>query len=182
MSLLGLTAISLIGMWSVYELNQRFGRRQHGEVRPSTAWLVIGVGVAEFFGGFTFSSVTVSLPILMIFTGAMAAGGLAMVGYYFHRRIIFRRKALYDVRRGRVTNGVPYACAWQCQLGENIERDGLIIQGVGARTWSVPGATSRRALSEALWCLKNAGVKLPDEDVLAQRLGITRSMIDAAAR
>ena len=182
MSLLGLIALTLFGMFAAYDLNQRLWPRRHGEVRPSTAWLVLGTGITIFFGGFGFCCVAANILFLSIFTGSVAAGGAAMIVFYFNRRIMFRRVALYEVKRGRVTTGVPYVCAWQCQLGHNIERDGIIIQGVGARTWSVPGATSRRALSEALWCLKDAGVKLPDADALAQRLGITPAMIEAAAR
>ncbi len=182
MSLMILIAATLTAMLAAHQINQRFWPRRHGEIRPSSAWLILGTGLTVFFGTFAFCCVNEAIPFLAVFTIAIAAGGLAMVGFYFHKRVMFRRRALYEVKRGRVTTGVPYVCAWQCQLGENIERDGIIIQGVGARTWSIPGATSRQALSEALWCLKDAGVKLPEEDALVQRFGITPAMIEGAAR
>ena len=182
MSIVILFAASLAGMLAAHLFNERFWTRRHGEVRPSSAWFIMGTGIALFFGAFGLCCVNEAIPFLSIFMLSVAAGGVAMIGFYFHKRVMFRRRALYEVKHGRVTTGVPYVCAWQCQLGENLERDGIIIQGVGARTWSIPGATSRRALSEALWCLKDAGVKLPESEALAQRFGITENMIDQAAR
>lgn len=182
MSLMILIAVTLGAMLAAHQINQRFWPRRHGEIRPSSAWLVLGTGITIFFGTFALCCVGEGVPFLGYFTVSIAGSGLAMVGFYFHKRIMFRRRALYEVKRGRVTTGVPYVCAWQCQLGENIEREGIIIQGVGARTWAIPGATSRQALSEALWCLKDAGVKLPEEDALVQRFGITPEMIDGASR
>ena len=182
MSLMILIAATLGAMLAAHQINQRLWPRRHGEIRPSSAWLVLGTGILIFFGTFALCCVGEGIPFLGYFTVSIAGGGLAMVGFYFHKRVMFRRRALYEVKRGRVTTGVPYVCAWQCQLGENIERDGIIIQGVGARTWSIPGATSRQALSEALWCLKDAGVKLPEEGALIRRFGITPEMITGAAR
>jgi hypothetical protein len=177
-----LMSTTMAAMMAAHNLNQRFWPRKHGEIRPSSAWLISGAGISV---SFTLLSVfyipSISLA-MMPFTLAVAASGVAMIGFYFHRRILFRKHALYHVRSGRVIGGVPYACAWQCQIGENLEREGLVIQGVGARRWNIPGATSRRALSEALWCLRNAGVKLPQEEALVRRLGITPAMIEAAAR
>ena len=182
MSMVILIAATLAGMLAAHQLNQHFWPRRHGEVRPSSAWFIMGTGITIFFGTFGLCCVGAAIPFLSLFLLTIAGGGIAMTGFYFHKRIMFRRRALYQVKRGRVITGVPYVCAWQCQLGENLERDGIIIQGVGARTWSIPGATSRQALSEALWCLKDAGVKLPESDALAQRFGITPSMIEQAAR
>lgn len=182
MSLVPLIVLTFVAMYAADKLNQRVWPRQHGEIRPSAAWLVVGAGLMTFFGTFGLIYMAQSVSILPIFGFAMAVGGAVMIGFYFHRRILFRRRAMYQIRAGRIVSGVPYACAWQCQLGENIERDGIIIQGVGARTWSIPGATSRRALSEALWCLKDAGVRLPEEKDLVSRFGITEAMIERAAR
>lgn len=182
MSLTTLIVLTLAAMFGARKANQRFWPRQHGEIRPSSAWLIVGVGLMTFFGTFALVYMTQPISVLPLFGIAMALGGAAMIGFFFHRRILFRRRAMYQVRAGRVVGGIPYECAWQCQLGDNIERDGIIIQGVGARTWSIPGATSRQALSEALWCLKDAGVRLPDEKDLVSRFGITQAMIESSAR
>lgn len=182
MSLVTLIAFTSAAMFAAYEINQKLWRRKHGEIRPSSAWLVVGVGIVAFFGGLALSSMGQSISAIPAFGVAMSVTGIAMVGFYFHRRILFRKRALYQVRAGRVVSGIPYSCAWQCQLGENMEREGIIIQGVGARRWAIPGATSRQALSEALWCLRDAGVRLPEQDALIRRFGITTDMIDNAAR
>ncbi|MHA7898970.1 MAG: hypothetical protein ACX94B_03840 [Henriciella sp.] len=182
MSLILLIATTLGTMLGAHRLNHKFWRRRHGEIRPSSAWFILGTGLVTFFGTFGLFGLGQASAFLSVFTLTIAGGGAAMIWFYFHKRFMFRRRALYEVKRGRVTKGVPYVCAWQCQLGRNIERDGLIIQGVGARTWTIPGATSRQALSEALWCLKDAGVKLPEEEALVKRFGITSAMIEHAAR
>ncbi|MEM7494006.1 MAG: hypothetical protein AAF296_11530 [Pseudomonadota bacterium] len=173
--------VAVASMYAAHLSNTTLFPRRHGEIRPSIAWLIAGSGTLVFFtllaGSFFMASEIALLVIAIMFAG----GGIVMIGFYFHRRLIFRRRALYDVKAGRVATAVPYICAWQCQLGRDIEREGIIIQGVGARRWAIPGATSREALSEALWCLKDAGVRLPEEHALKQRFGITLNMIDRAA-
>ncbi|MEO1643037.1 MAG: hypothetical protein AAFR74_06835 [Pseudomonadota bacterium] len=181
MSLAILAAITLISMYLAHTANAHLYPRRHGEIRPSSAWLIIGIGTVVFFSLLAISSYSAGETAILTIALMFMTGGALMVGYYFHRRLMFRKRALYDVKAGRVTNAVPYICAWQCQLGEDIERQGIIIQGVGARRWAIPGATSRVALSEALWCLKDAGVRLPEEDALKQRFGITPEMIERAA-
>ncbi|MEL8056105.1 MAG: hypothetical protein AAGK66_08120 [Pseudomonadota bacterium] len=176
-----LSAITFLAMYAANVSTARLYRRRHGEIRPSLAWLIAGTGMFTFFTLLAFAVFTWAEPALFTIALMFASGGALMVGYYFHRRIMFRKRALYDVKAGRVASAVPYICAWQCQLGHDIERDGIIIQGVGARRWSIPGATSREALSEALWCLKDAGVKLPQDEALVQRFGITQAMIEGAA-
>lgn len=163
-------------------VERRLFKRRHGEIRPSVLWLVIGVGVFVFMATMAVCCASMGSPVLTGLFTLFAGIGAGMVGYYYHRRIQFRRRAVYDIRAGQVRSAVPYSCAWQCQLGENIEREGIIIQGVGARTWAIPGATSREALSEALWCLREAGVKLPDSDALVKRFGITQAMIEQSGR
>ncbi|MEM1086769.1 MAG: hypothetical protein AAGH90_03500 [Pseudomonadota bacterium] len=181
MSIILLTAITLITIHLAYTINVRRYPRRHGEIRPSSAWLLTGIGTVTFFTLLGLMVFTTSELALFTIAMMFASGGALMIGYYFHRRLMFRKRALYDVKAGRVANAVPYVCAWQCQLGEDIEREGIIIQGVGARRWAIPGATSREALSEALWCLKDAGVRLPDAGALEQRFGITQDMIELAA-
>ncbi|MDJ0922717.1 MAG: hypothetical protein QNI84_16435 [Henriciella sp.] len=182
MSLIILFTVSGAVMLLAAQAMQHYLPRRHGEIRPTPLWVVFGSGLFAFFGVsslvFAFSANTPA----SLFSLALSVGGAAMIAFFFHRRILFKRKALYQVRAGRVDLAVPYSCAWQCQLGENIEREGLIIEGVGARKWAIPGATSRQALSEALWCLSNAGVRLPDETALMQRLGISFAMIRQSAR
>ena len=179
MPLLILFALTGLCMLIAAEASKRFWQRRHGEIRPSILWLIFGVGIFAFTAPLVWVSSSLGLTLLM---SALGLSGLGMIGFYFHRRILFRRRGLYDVRAGRVRNAVPYACAWQCQLGDNLEKEGIIIQGVGARRWPIPGATSKTALSEALWCLQEAGVRLPQAEALQQRFGITPDMVAAAAR
>ncbi|MEL7232351.1 MAG: hypothetical protein AAGJ85_07565 [Pseudomonadota bacterium] len=176
-----LTAITLLSMYAAHASNAALYPRRHGEIRPSSAWLIAGVGTLIFFSLLAISFYSANEPALLAIALMFMTGGALMIGYYFHRRLMFRKRALYEVKAGRVADAVPYICAWQCQLGQDIEREGIIIQGVGARRWAIPGTTSRTAMSEALWCLKDAGVRLPEEDALKQRFGITPEMIEQAA-
>ncbi|MEM1151466.1 MAG: hypothetical protein AAGI03_13045 [Pseudomonadota bacterium] len=98
--------------------------------------------------------------------------GIGSIAYFAHRRVYFRRNGAYEFRFGLPVRACRFASVSHCEAGQDIIREGLILRLKSGQGWGVPGLMPGSQITEALVRLREAGLALPDEDDLRQRLGI----------